>query len=326
MAQSARRSEDPLVIAHRGASGYLPEHTLPAYAFGYALGADYIEPDLVLTRDGVFICLHDIHLEATTDVEQRFPDRRRSDGRWYALDFDLAEIQSLNVHERLPGRYPQDRGRYQVPTFEEMIELVQGLNRSTGRDVGIYPELKAPTWHRTEGKPMEEAFLALLERHGYEGPDAMVFVQVFEKEPLRRMRELGSELPQVYLIGGMQRADLEEGSLRDIATFAQGIGPSKERTLPASRCTPTPFAPTTSARATPTSRPNSSASSTNSASTACSPTSPTARSRSGNAEASPEREPRYRLVYNPLLTAKVRGSWPRTVTVAVCRTGCHAVV
>ena len=227
MAQSARRSEDPLVIAHRGASGYLPEHTLPAYAFGYALGADYIEPDLVLTRDGVFICLHDIHLEATTDVEQRFPDRRRSDGRWYALDFDLAEIQSLNVHERLPGRYPQDRGRYQVPTFEEMIELVQGLNRSTGRDVGIYPELKAPTWHRTEGKPMEEAFLALLERHGYEGPDAMVFVQVFEKEPLRRMRELGSELPQVYLIGGMQRADLEEGSLRDIATFAQGIGPSK---------------------------------------------------------------------------------------------------
>lgn len=227
MAQSDSRPERPLVIAHRGASGYLPEHTLPAYAFGYALGADYIEPDLVLTRDGVFICLHDIHLEATTDVEEQFPDRKRDDGRWYALDFDLAEIKSLNVHERLPGRYPQDRGRYQVPTFEEMIALVQGLNRSTGRGVGIYPELKAPSWHRGQGQPMEEAFLALVKRHGYEGPDARIFVQVFEKEPLRRMRELGSKLPQIYLLGSMQRADLEDDALRDIATFAQGIGPSK---------------------------------------------------------------------------------------------------
>lgn len=227
MAQPDLSSERPLVIAHRGASGYLPEHTLPAYAYGYALGADYVEPDLVLTRDGVFICLHDIHLEATTDVEERFPDRKRRDGRWYAIDFDLAEIKSLNVHERLPGRYPQDRGRYEVPTFEEMIELVQGLNRSTGRAVGIYPELKAPTWHRKEGKPMEESFLALLQRHGYEGPDAKVFVQVFEKEPLRLMRELGSKLPQIYLIGGMQRSDLKDGALRDVATFAQGIGPSK---------------------------------------------------------------------------------------------------
>ena len=227
MAQPDPRTESPLVIAHRGASGYLPEHTLPAYAFGYAQGADYVEPDLVLTRDGVFICLHDIHLEATTDVEERFPDRKRKDGRWYALDFDLEEIKSLNVHERLPGRYPQDRGHYEIPTFEEMIDLIQGLNRSTGRDVGIYPELKAPTWHREQERPMEEPFLALLKRHGYEGPDAKVFVQVFEKDPLRRMRELGSTLPQVYLIGGMQRRDLDDDALRDIATFAQGIGPSK---------------------------------------------------------------------------------------------------
>lgn len=227
MARTLSETTVPLVIAHRGASGYLPEHTLPAYAYGHALGADYVEPDLVLTRDGVFICLHDIHLEATTDVEQQFPDRKRSDGRWYALDFDLDEIKSLNVHERLPGRYPQDQGRYQVPTFEEMIDLVQGLNRSTGRTVGIYPELKAPTWHREQGQPMEQALLDLLKRQGYDGPEAKVFVQVFEKEPLRLMRELGSKLPQIYLIGGMQRADLKDDALREIATFAQGIGPSK---------------------------------------------------------------------------------------------------
>jgi len=99
--------EGKLVIAHRGASGYLPEHTLAAYAMAYALGADFIEPDLVRTRDGAFICLHDIHLEPTTDVEDVFPDRKREDGRWYAADFDLAEVRRLGAHERLAGRFPQ---------------------------------------------------------------------------------------------------------------------------------------------------------------------------------------------------------------------------
>lgn len=220
---------DPIVIAHRGASGYVPEHTLEAYAMAYAMGADYIEPDLVRTKDGAFICLHDIHLEGTTNVEQVFPDRKRDDGKWYPTDFTLEEIRQLNAHERLPGRFPEGKSDFEVPTFEEMIELIQGLNAVTGRDVGIYPELKGPSFHAKEGLAMEEPFLAILKKYGYEGPDAKVFVQCFEDEPLRKMRhELGSKLPQVMLIGGgAGRRWLSEEGIADIVTFANGVGPSK---------------------------------------------------------------------------------------------------
>ena len=221
-------SEKPLVIAHRGASGYLPEHTLPAYAFGYAQGADFVEPDLVMTRDGVLICLHDIHLEDTTDVEERFPDRKRPDGRWYAADFTLDEIRTLRAHERLEKRFPRGTSSFAVPTFAEMIELVQGLNESTGRNVGIYPELKAPAWHREQGLPMEKTFLEIVGSYGYEGPDAAIFVQCFEAPPLERMRALGSELPQIQLVSGEQALELlsAEG-LERVASYAQGVGPSK---------------------------------------------------------------------------------------------------
>ena len=218
----------PLVIAHRGASGYLPEHTLPAYAFGYAQGADYVEPDLVMTKDGVLICLHDIHLEGTTDVEERFPDRGRSDGRWYAADFTLDEIRTLRAHERLEERFPKDKSSFFVPTFAEMIELVQGLNASTGRNVGIYPELKAPAWHREQGLPMEKTFLEVVESYGYVGPDAAIFVQCFEAPPLERMRELGSKLPQIQLVTGRQAQEfLSTEGLQRVAKYAQGVGPSK---------------------------------------------------------------------------------------------------
>lgn len=222
---------DPIVIAHRGASGYLPEHTLEAYAMAYGMGADYIEPDLVLTKDNVFICLHDIHLEGTTTVEQVFPARHREDGRWYAADFTLAEIKSLQAHERMHGRFPVSASDFEVPTFREMIELVQGLNESTGRSVGIYPELKGPSFHRDEGLPMEAPFLALLKEYGYQGPDALVYVQCFEDAPLRRMRnELGSRLPQVMLVGREEEAErfLTQEGLQDVATFADGIGPNKD--------------------------------------------------------------------------------------------------
>lgn len=228
------------VIAHRGASGYLPEHTLAAYAMAHAQGADFIEPDLVMTRDGHLICLHDIHLDGTTNVAEIFPDRRRDDGRWYAADMDLAEIKRLRVHERLETRFPQDSSaRFEVPTLEEMIELVQGLNRTTGRDAGIYPELKAPSWHRDNDLPMEEKFLAVVNGYGYRGPEARIFVQCFESEPLDRMRQLGSQLPQVFLIGDRARPSessdepdpLSDPGLDRIATFAQGIGPYKNRLL-----------------------------------------------------------------------------------------------
>ena len=220
---------EKVVVAHRGASGYLPEHTLEAYAMAYAQGADYIEPDLVLTKDGVFICLHDIHLEATTDVEQKFPDRKREDGRWYAADFTLAEIKTLQAHERVKGRFPLGKSSFRVATFAEMIELIQGLNTSTGNDIGIYPELKAPSFHTKEGLPMEQPFLDIMAKYGYTGSDANVFVQCFEAPALKKMRELGSELPQVLVIGGRKPGrSLSDEGLDDAATFAQGVGPSKD--------------------------------------------------------------------------------------------------
>jgi len=223
------RAASPIVVAHRGASGYLPEHTLPAYAMAHAMGADYIEQDLVMTRDGVLLVLHDIHLEATSNVAERFPDRARPDGRWYAADFTLEEIRTLEARERLASRFPQGAARFALPTFSEAIELVQGLNTTTGREAGIYPELKAGGWHREEGLPMEEEFLRVLGAYGYTGPDAHIFVQSFEEEPLIRMRELGSELPQILLIGGGAAAArfLTDEGLALVRSFANGIGPSK---------------------------------------------------------------------------------------------------
>jgi len=217
---------DPLVIAHRGASGYLPEHTLEGYALAHGMGADYVEPDLVLTKDGVFVCMHDIHLEGTTNVEQVFPDRKRADGSWYPIDFTLAEIKQLQVHERLSNRFPVMASDFEVPTFEEMIQLIQGLNKTRGKNVGIYPELKGPAFHAREGQPMEEKLLAILSKYGYEGSDAKVFIQCFKMPPLKKIRfDLKSKLPLIMLVGTPTM--LSEKRLDEVATFANGIGPSK---------------------------------------------------------------------------------------------------
>jgi glycerophosphoryl diester phosphodiesterase len=222
----------PVVIAHRGASGYLPEHTLEAYAMAYALGADYVEQDLVMTKDGALVCLHDIHLESTTDVEERFPDRAREDGRWYAADFTLAEIKTLRAHERLPKRFPVGHADFAVPTFEEAIELVRGLNTSTGRAVGIYPELKQPSFHRREGLDMTAPFVEALRRHGYDAADAPIFIQCFEHKTLQQLRaEHGVKAPMIALVGGDAFFDraVSAGGLAEIAEYAQGIGPDKGR-------------------------------------------------------------------------------------------------
>lgn len=218
-----------LVIAHRGASGYLPEHTLAAYALAHGQGADYVELDLVRTKDGAFICLHDIYLERTTNVADVYPDRKRKDGRWYAADLSLAEVRSLEALERLPGRFPKGDSKFGVPTFEETIELVQGLNQSTGRRVGIYPELKASSFHTDEGLAMEEAFLSILRSYGFEDGATPIFVQSFEPSALRRLRELGSEYPQILLVGSRESFDglrTDEG-LREVLEYADGIGPAK---------------------------------------------------------------------------------------------------
>ncbi len=218
---------DKVVIAHRGASGYLPEHTLAGYAMAYAQGADYIEPDLAMTSDGVLICLHDVTLDATTNVADVFPDRKRDDGKWYALDFTLEEIRRLHACERFPRRFPRAPRLFQVPTLEEMIQLVQGLNYSTGRNVGIYPELKDPGVYDKAGLPFAETLLETLARYGYEGPEAKVYIQCFSPGVLKRLREeLGVTLPMIQLIS--DNAMIAELGLENIAAYAQGIGPNKQ--------------------------------------------------------------------------------------------------
>jgi glycerophosphoryl diester phosphodiesterase len=230
-----------IVIAHRGASGYLPEHTLAAYAMAYALGADYLEPDLVMSADAQLICRHDIYLETTTDVAQRFPDRARADGRWYAADFTLAEINELDGRERthadgrrvFPNRFNADAQGFKVPTFASLVEMVQSLNRETGRDVGLYPETKQPASHDAEALPLERALLDTLAAYGYTSRDARIHIQSFSADSLREMRQsMGSDLTMIQLIegdGAVYDAMVTPQGLDAIATYADGIGPDKRR-------------------------------------------------------------------------------------------------
>lgn len=240
-------ADAPLVIAHRGASGYLPEHTLPAKAMAHAMGADYLEQDVVLTRDGVPIVLHDIHLEPTTDVEQVFPGRVREDGRFYAIDFDLAEIRRLRVHERsrratdgreeavFSGRFPLQPTSLQVPTLAEEIALIDGMNRSSGRRAGLYIELKAPRFHRRAGQDIARAVLQVLRDTGYSERTEQVYLQCFDDATLRYLRsELQTPLPLIQLIadeawGEDSAVDYDylrsAAGLDEVATYADGIGP-----------------------------------------------------------------------------------------------------
>lgn len=223
-------SSKKIIIAHRGACGYLPEHTLPAYALAYGLGADYLEPDLVMTRDGVLIIRHDIFLEQTTDVAVRFPERRCADGHWYVADFDLDEIKRLQARERLPARYPRAGTGFQVATLEELLQMLQSLNRTSQRQVGVYPETKAPAWHRARGLALEEPLLILLERYGCGTPQLPVFIQSFEVQNLRQLRtELGTQLPLVQLLeaNAVYAPMLTAQGLAMIAEYANAIGPDK---------------------------------------------------------------------------------------------------
>jgi glycerophosphoryl diester phosphodiesterase len=230
------------IIAHRGASAYLPEHTLPAKAMAYAMGADFLEQDVVATRDDALVVLHDIHLDRVTDVATRFPGRARADGRYYVRDFDLVEIRCLEVTERLdaqgqpvyPGRFPPHTGRFGIHTLAEELEFVHGLNRATGGSTGIYPEIKRPAWHREEGIDLGAAMLEVLAAHGYTAPADPVFVQCFDAREVRRLREeLGCRLRLVQLIGdnswGEADTDYDalctEPALAALARTADAIGP-----------------------------------------------------------------------------------------------------
>jgi glycerophosphoryl diester phosphodiesterase len=227
----------PIVIAHRGASGYLPEHTLPAKALAYGMGADFLEQDLVLTKDDVPVVLHDIQIDTVTDVASRFPDRKRADGRYYALDFTLAEIKQLRATERFsaktgkaafPNRFPTGQSSFTIPTLEEELQFIQGLNHSTGRGVGIYPEIKQPAWHRREGHDISRIVVPILQRHGYRTKEDACFLQCFEFAEVKRLRaELGWQGRLIQLLGGKDSEHLRTpAGLAELAKIADGIGPS----------------------------------------------------------------------------------------------------
>jgi len=240
-------TSSPIVIAHRGASGYLPEHTLATKALAHAMGANFIEQDVVLSRDGAALVLHDIYLDSTTDVARRFPDRARADGRYYAIDFDLQEIRQLRVHERThvdtgdngaavyPQRFPAQPALFHVPTLAEEIDMLAGLDQSRGCRTGLYIELKAPNWHRREGLDLSSAILQVLEETGYWNRPDQVFLQCFDDQTLRQLRpQLKTPLPMIQLIGENnwgEDSEVDYNYLRTpeglsyVAGYAQGIGP-----------------------------------------------------------------------------------------------------
>lgn len=235
---------DALVIAHRGASGYLPEHTLAAKAMAYAQGADYIEQDLVMTSDDEVVVLHDHHLDTVTNVKDLFPGRARADGRYYVIDFTLDELRTLDVYERFrerddarvavyKGRFPLQTSTFRINTLAEEIELIQGLNKSTGRTVGIYPEIKSPAFHRGEGKDISVAVLETLKGYGYTAKTDAVFLQCFDPYELRRIHDelqpsMAMDISLVQLLGTEPefKPALTAAGLAQIAEFADGIGPS----------------------------------------------------------------------------------------------------
>lgn len=251
-------STAPIVIAHRGASGYLPEHSLPAKAMAYAQGADYLEQDLVMTKDDRLVVLHDHYLDRVTDVATRFPQRARPDGRYYAIDFTLAEIKSLKFSEgfeiengkkvqTFPGRFPMGKSDFRVHTFEEELEFIQGLNHSTGKNIGIYTEIKAPWFHRKEGKDISAKVLDVLKQYGYSGKDDKVYLQCFDYNEVKRIKtelepQRAMNLKLVQLIAYTKWDETQEqhngkwvnysydwmfkpGAMKTIAQYADGIGP-----------------------------------------------------------------------------------------------------
>jgi glycerophosphoryl diester phosphodiesterase len=243
----------PLVIGHRGTAGHLPEHTIAGYTLAIDLGADYIEPDLVSTKDGVLIARHENDMSDTTDVAAKFPQRgaeKSIDGRavrgWFSEDFTLAEIKTLRAKERLPFRDHSHDGQYEVPTLEEIIALAKRKGAERGRPVGIYPETKHPSYFRAIGLSLEEPLLATLERSGLNGADSPVFIQSFEvgnlkvlhgKTPLPLIQLIGSprSVPPDLAAAGDRRTwgDLiTPAGLAEIARYARGIGPEKSLIQP----------------------------------------------------------------------------------------------
>jgi glycerophosphoryl diester phosphodiesterase len=249
---------EPLVIGHRGAAGYRPEHTLASYELAARMGADYIEPDLVSTKDHVLVARHENDITATTDVADHpeFASRRTTkviDGTsitgWFTEDFTLAELKTLRAKERIPDIRQRNtiyNGRFEVPTFQEVIDLSKRLSRELRRPIGIYPETKHPTYFRGIGLPLEPPLVSALERNGLNRHGAHVFVQSFEvgnlkalderlRVPLVQLFAARTSKPYDFVVSGDPRtyADMATpAGLADVAKYADGAGPSKDYIVP----------------------------------------------------------------------------------------------
>ena len=246
-------STKPIIIAHRGASGERPEHTLAAYTLAIEQGADYIEPDLVLTKDGVLVARHENTISETTDVaaHAEFADRKRTktiDGKtvtdWFTEDFTLAELKTLRAKERLPMLRSANTafdGQFEIPTFEEIIQLAQAKSKETGRAIGIYPETKHPSYFASIGLPHEEPLLAMLLRNGMNNADSPVFIQSFEVNNLKALRGktkvkliqlMDSDGGPADLPGTLYSNMATPAGLKAISEYANGIGPNKAMVIP----------------------------------------------------------------------------------------------
>jgi glycerophosphoryl diester phosphodiesterase len=260
----ARQPDIPIVIGHRGASGYIPEHTLAAYAMAMLMGADYVEPDLVITKDGVLVARHENEIGGTTDVSERpeFTSRRTTktiDGvavtGWFTEDFTLAELKTLRAKERIPDIRPANtrfNGIFEVPTLEEVLALVDAFNqqrKAHGRTkkIGVYPETKHPTYFQQIGLPLEEPLVKVLRRWGYDNARDEVFIQSFETANLKKLSRMtrvrlvqlinASGKPWDFVVANDPRtyADLvTPAGLKEIARYAAGVGANKDLIIPRS--------------------------------------------------------------------------------------------
>jgi glycerophosphoryl diester phosphodiesterase len=200
------------------------------------MGADFLEQDLVATRDAELVVLHDIHLNDICNVRSVYPERCRADGKFYVIDFDLAELRRLRLTERrspgtsevlFPGRFSKKNDGFRVVSFDEEIELVRALNLSTGRSVGIYPEIKAPQWHRDEGINVTGLIVASLERHGYQQANANVFLQCFDRAELERVAgtlATGVPLIQLFDTDSLEALGTDIAAWEQISHYADGVG------------------------------------------------------------------------------------------------------
>ena len=260
--------DTPLVIGHRGASGYRPDHTLESYKLAIDMGADFIEPDLVATKDGVLVARHEPNITGTTDVATRpeFASRKTTknvDGvneeGWFVSDFTLAELKTLRAVQPLSDRDQSYNGKFQIPTFEEVLDLAKAEGTKAGRTVGVYPETKHPTYHAKLGLPLEDRLLAVLAKYGYTTKASPVIVQSFEVSNLKYLRTKtqvrlvqlvdandvnadGSmdltapyDKPYDFAVAGDSRTFaslLTPAGLKEIKTYADGIGPWKPYLIP----------------------------------------------------------------------------------------------